>query len=43
MNNTWNVFLLTDAEKAGKDVSYLDYRGIFIDKNYGAVLRNYIE
>ena len=41
--DAWNVWLLTEAEKNGDNTKYLDYRGIFIDKDYGTILRDYIQ
>ena len=36
------VNYITEAEKNGDNTKYLDYRGIFIDKDYGTILKDYI-
>ena len=41
--DAWNVWLLTEAEKNNDNTMYLDHRGIFIDKDYGTVIRDYIK
>ena len=38
----WNVWLLTEEEKNGETITWLDYHGVYIDKDYGTVIRDSI-